>query len=246
MVGGTESQQEGPAGGGTKQPDCVLWRPDGVEAPPRLLASLKRRGVAITDCTSPMLAMATACRLARLRRQRPEEAPPGEDGIILLLAHPRRLDMAADVVEAIEATVGAVACWRYDEEDEAALRAVTAEDVADWRAAAGDGPEQPASEAEALRPVILGIPASSVAPRRHGDSHPNPPHPHPSHRPAPPALRLVGDAPDAGPRRDFDEDEPAEMPEEPDPGTLLTEEELMMLLSSDPTEWEAEPDREES
>jgi hypothetical protein len=194
-----------------------------------------------------MLAMATACRLARLRRKGADEAPPGEDGVILLLAHPAQLEMAADVVEAIETTVGAVACWRYDDQDRAAaLRAVTPEDVAGWRAAREPDPDpEPDAEDEALRPVIVGIPAQDVAPRRRDNAtgtHPGPRMP----AGAQPTLRLVGDEPDPAPRREVDEDEAAEMPEEPDPGTLLTEEELMMLLSSDPTEWEAEADREDS
>lgn len=239
MVGGTESQPGSPPG---KQPDCVLWRPAGLEAPARLLASLKRRGVSITDCTSPMLAMATACRLARVRREAADSPPvAGEDAVILLLVHPTKLDMAPDVVEALEATVGAVACWRYDEEDETQLRAVNPEDLAAWRAAREpDLGGEAGGDTEPLRPVILNIPAASVSPRRAPGAAETASGPRMAASSGP-TLRLVGDEPEAQAEADEEGDD-AEMPEEPDSGALLTEEELMMLLSSDPTEWEAEPE----
>jgi hypothetical protein len=198
---------------------CVLWRPPHIQIPQDLLASLQRRNIAITDCTDGFAATAHLCRLQHT----------GRDPFVLLLVSPGHLPEAAEVLEVAARCAPHAARWWYDARSNPRLRQVTEEDIAAW------APAPPPSIASAFTAVEpLGPRRPAPAPSSSGGG--------------PPALRLTRDGngtkapaaePKAGPARNgsgphlsgpaADESENPPRP----PSTLLTNEELAMLLSDD-------------
>lgn len=193
---------------------CILWRPASTATPAELLASLHKRGISITDCTDPYAALAHICRL--------EHAPP--DRVILLLVSPTQLDGAPEALDTAGRYAPHAASWWYDARTSEKLQRITPEDIAGW--AARDRAARTA-DGHAGEPFPAAEPAPS--PRPTG----GPPR-------RAPALRLISDDTDAALYHTAPLD--AEVghdgepdPDSPTPTTLLTNEELAMLLADPPT-----------
>lgn len=119
---------------------CVLWRPPGGDPPAELLESLRRRNLEIIDCTDPYTAMARLCLL-----QRETVAAVGAGRavgpFILIVVAPTELPDAPDLVRAVERYAPRAACWMYESLDPASisgpspnprLRRIVPEDVQFW------------------------------------------------------------------------------------------------------------------
>lgn len=201
---------------------CVLWRPPHIPAPPDLLASLRRRAVAITECADPFSATAHVCRIDR----------EGRDPVVLLLVSPAELPEAAEVLDVAARYAPHAARWWYDEDENPRLRQVLPEDVLAWTPRPPRTTQTfPSATPPSIAAAFKGFePADRRRPARGTGQDGGP------------ALRLTHDA-GAGP------DEPraaagrngasravSEAPGEgpaPSPSTLLTNEELAMLLADD-------------
>lgn len=217
---------------------CVLWRPPHQAAPSDLLASLRRRAVAVTECADPFTALAHICRIDR----------EGRDPVVLLLVSPADLPEAAEVLDAASRYAPHAARWWYDEDESPRLKQVAPEDIVAWTPrrpapAAAPAPPVPPSIAGAFTAVEPASPA-----RRHGKGGG-------ALNNGGPALRLTGETHRSGAAvgsngepglhagrngasgggsggsrvlPETGEDGPA-----PSPSTLLTNEELAMLLADD-------------
>lgn len=198
---------------------CVLWRPPHLPVPQDLLASLQRRHVAITDCTDSFAAMAHLCRLQR----------SAQDPFVLLLVSPSHLPEAAEVLEAAARYAPLAARWWYDARCSPKLQQVTDADIAAW---AGVPLPSIASAFTAVEPreTVVVPPRRAAAPAyprsspplrlTHEDDAPRMPEPEASAGRNGAGPHLVGPLSEA--------DNPP-----PSPATLLTNEELAMLLSDD-------------
>ena len=207
---------------------CILWRPAAIPTPAELLASLQRRAILITECTDAYAALAHLCRL--------EHSPP--DRIIFLLVNPAQLPDAPSALDAAARYAPHAACWWYDARTCDKLCRVTPGDIAAWTALH----TTPAPRLSAHSP-------RDQAPTVDDPDHRVPPLPR---RSTPPSLRLISDDADpAEPAASASSQSAATLPSltnhAHDPvgdghaphgspsATLLTNEELAMLLAEPPS-----------
>ncbi len=185
--------------------------------PEDVIRSLGKRRVVLWLVTDAYLAMARVCR-------RGDDEP-----VVLLLVEPSGLADAADVVAAVKRYAPRTACWWYGAGANPRLRQVVEEDMERWAprpAVAKEAVKQPpAASASALRlagqPVRARSGPPQIVTRPAG--------------PSAPALSLAGEG--TLPRQA----EPQDTGAAPQPGragragmsSLLTEEELTMLLADD-------------
>lgn len=197
--------------------ECViLARPGESEGPPDLVELLRKRNVRIRTFPGAYAAMAHLLRLDAAQRDSGRRAP-----LALVVIDPSANHRAADLVQAIARFVPHVVCWRYDSDASPRLRGYVLE------------PQETNSS-----PVKIALDTNGPGVGRsdHGQS--------------PPRLRLTGDydAPASPPRADSPaEDDPSgrDAPgppsdeaetDAPSSASILSEEELSMLLSDDPDE----------
>lgn len=124
-------------------------------------------------------------------------------GIVLVPCFPDRLKGVAAVIESASRHAPRAVCWWFDTAGGEQIRAVSSEDIARW---AGT-PRPPAP----VEPKIV-VPARS---------------------PSGPKLRLAGDGPDAPPARTAEPEEPAGEAPAAGPTSILSADELAMLLGED-------------
>ncbi len=193
--------------------ECVLWHRRGVQPPVRLVEALHRRSIRVERATDRFLAFSALLLMAR----RAPDSP-----VVLLLVDPQSLRGAAAVVRAVERFVPRAPIWVYDESSDPHLRAVRPEDVAQWAAAPeARGPRGVEAPPEVVvRPVTPPSRPAVVAPRADEPA------------PASPTTPGVGPAGGlaAGAGTPMDAETGGGVS---DPWSVLTEEELSMLLSED-------------
>lgn len=209
---------------------CVICHPATAELPGELLTSLSRRMGRMTICTDIYAALAECCLFQREHAQHANESGAtssvGKPAAVLVLVHPRHIPDAGAVrlVEAARNYAGAVAIWRYDRSANPKLRAVVEEDVVSGFATT----EQVMSPAATAMPVAR--PHMAQAQTR------------PVENVAPKHVNGTGRAPSATPSSNGAQSPAtsANGASQPQRGggaratSLLTEDELRMLLSGDP------------
>ena len=188
---------------------CVLAHDPAWPPSDELLNALARRGLRVTLCPDPHEAMLGLCGHER-----------DETGVlILLIVEPEQTDWTADLLAAAEVYAPSARLWMFAEEDESQLRQITEDDRrffvgADPGPDAADGPE------------LVVVPRSpgqgpSLRLTDTGD-HPEPVGP-----------EDVSTGPAAGETAEGDEDESPR-----DPASLLSDDELNMLLADEDPEWD--------
>jgi hypothetical protein len=162
----------------------------------------------MTICTSDYVALAECCLIERNRRLEISTGARAASGGVLVLVQPSVLRGVGRLMEAMQTHAPSMAAWIFDKGANPKLRAVVEDDVTAWLAA------HPVAHAPA--PTVHVRP---VAPA------PRPAAPVAQPRPQQNGPRLVGEparpsngAAHAAPRRT---------------GSILTEDELRMLLSGD-------------
>ncbi|MEZ6241551.1 MAG: hypothetical protein R3B57_00755 [Phycisphaerales bacterium] len=190
----------------TSRTRCVLAHEPGIDPPRALVEALKRHGVSTVVCDSPFVALA---RLCEANGHEPD-AP-----VALLLLEPEGMPRAEALREAAERFVPGAACWVYESGTRPRLRA-----------AIGRRPRPPRHERTGQ--------VSPPAPDRRT----------PPRRQAAPTLRLVDLEPPPSPNQGEEANTGAPVDEGSWKGSrgagvsrpLLSDDELQMLLSPDPTE----------
>lgn len=185
---------------------CVLFHEPNNEPPVRLCRALGNKNIQIRTCTDQFTALSMLCRAVK----------EGSASLnILLLVEPERLPGAAELVELAGVYAPKSVCWIYTESPHEQVREVRAEDLAEWRAnansttapttATGGGAASPSQAEPKLRIVNDpgGVDRATVA-----DSSGS------------------GDPPGEAGRRDLGA-------EAEEPGPVLTDEELSMLLADE-------------
>ncbi len=199
---------------------CVLWCASGTKPEPELVDALHRRREVETEVVnSGYEAFAVLC-------QRAAQAKVTGDHAVLLLVEPAKLGGAVRVMESAAIYAAASSTWAYDRSSPEKLRGVSIDDVAaiiQPKPAAQAWPGKP-TESHTEVKVAGVITGPRPTPMSTGDSGIIS-----SAKVSidPPQLRLTGG--DAVP--------PAQEPDEPTPppaSHLLTDEELAMLLASEP------------
>lgn len=205
----------------------MVWHPRGKPPRPELASALDRPGLRFVRCDSAMQAFAHLTT-----RQGPWALSANELGV-LILVEPDRLNGLLAMIDVVDRFNPAAAVWQFDPAAEPRLRAVTPDDLSQWRTQRTQAvaPEPP------LTRLADGSPSSPPAPARpapapglrlagEGPIPPEyrppdasaPPHPHPDVKPAPRSDPAKAAEPSAG-----------SQPIVP----LLSDEELAMLLSGD-------------
>lgn len=197
----------------------MLWCPPGAAPEPELVDALQRRREVETEVVnSGYEAFALLC-------QRATQAKTTGDHAVLLLVEPARLPGAVRVMESAAIYAAASSTWAYDRASAEKLRGVSIDDIA---AISQPKPAQPwpgkptdAHTEVKVAGVITGPKPAAISPGEGGIIS--------SARVSidPPQLRLTGS----------DEAIPTPAPSEPSstpPSHLLTDEELAMLLASEP------------
>jgi len=227
--------------------------PQADSLPPQLASALERPGFRLVRCHDEFEAMAQACA--------PLLADPHET-TILLLVEPTRLSGAPDIAALIPRYAPRVVMWSYEAAATPQLRAVIEANIRDWRPSKKPVPrpnhqtEPPPGTGSGQVPSVFpddgapGIrfrPGPPLSPAHSQSTHP------PDKPRAPVRLRLSGDGPLPAPpaptepflqgsagrevkaTRPQAAPPPTPAPAAPTGGasTLLTDEELAMLLASD-------------
>lgn len=109
----------------------MLWHAPGTSLPGDLVASLERRGVLISSCTSAYAAISWAALMERENDQRTDN-PAERDSLVMVLVCPRALARPAEFIDAMERYAPRTACWWYDPRANPRLRAVVDADVDQW------------------------------------------------------------------------------------------------------------------
>lgn len=195
---------------------CVICHPATAELPGELLTSLSRRMGRMTICTDIYAALAECCLFQREASQHVSEngaaGSTGKPAAVLVLVHPRHIPDAGAVrlVEAARSYAPSVAIWRYDRSANPKLRAVVEEDVV-------SGFATTRQDENAVRSVAVPMSAP-----KHVNGTGHAPSVTPSSNGAPPSTASANGTSQAqrggGARAT----------------SLLTEDELRMLLSGDP------------
>lgn len=200
-----------------------MLHPRGIEPSPELREALAKHRIGVRRASSSYDALAQVCALLRDGPIRP---------VVLLLAHPAKLDGADVVYEAAQTYAGKAACWMYDPSSTPRLRGVTPEDARAWtrnpvsRLIASPEPTGSARAAVTFvgpgfprTPVVPAAPSTEPRPGAAGPSMPT----KPVARQAP---RFVGGSWDGG---------TSSFPGTAVPRHALTDEELAMLLADRPS-----------
>lgn len=195
---------------------CVICHAATAELPGELLTSLSRRMGRMTICTDIYGALAECCLFQREASQHASEngsaGGAGKPAAVLVLVHPRHIPDAGAVrlVEAARSYAPSVAIWRYDRSANPKLRAVVEEDVVSGFATSRQ-------DENATRSVVVPMSAP-----KHANGTGHAPSMAPSCNGAPPTAASANGTAQAqrggGARAT----------------SLLTEDELRMLLSGDP------------
>ncbi len=209
---------------------CVICHPATAELPGELLTSLSRRMGRMTICTDIYAALAECCLFQRKASQHATEngsaGGAGKPGAVLVLVHPRHIPDAGAVrlVEAAGSYAPSVAIWRYDRSANPKLRAVVEEDLIS---------RFTTTDLVAAATVAATLVAPPHAPQVQT---------RPVENMAPKHLNGTGHAPSAAPSGNGVQSPSASVngTSQPQRGggaratSLLTEDELRMLLSGDP------------
>lgn len=231
----------------------MLVHPRGSEPSAELQSALAKHRISIRRASSAFDALAQVCTLTRTSRT-----------VILLLAHPTKLDAPDALYAAAQRYAPKASCWVFDSLGSPRLRAATAEDAKGWSPhPASRLVTQPKAKDPSVAGVMFtgpGFPRTPLVPEPPSRVEPKPAAP-----PAPtPVLKLAGNTPTAErpvaaePKQNTIKEAPAPKPvvtgpkfvggswdggTGPFPGTtpgttprqLLTDEELAMLLADPPT-----------
>ncbi|HVU64417.1 MAG TPA: hypothetical protein VHC70_10600 [Phycisphaerales bacterium] len=199
---------------------CVIWHGATAELPGELLNSLSKRMLRMTVCTDAYSAVAHCALIERTRRAEIKAGSIQPLGGVLVLVQPAQLARLREAIESLHVHGPSVALWAYDRSANPKLRAVVDEDVASWTA------RMPLS-AQPARSTGFGP----------GVSHPAAAIPA---RERPAAVGLGGPAGANGAGKPQPAASPQVSANESNRGrrgaSLLTEEELRMLLAPDPRE----------
>jgi hypothetical protein len=212
---------EGPPEGARQDGDAtfvvVLWHDPGSPVPDQLAAALGSKGIVTTRVTNPFMALAVLCRLSHRAAERPDQTA-------LVILSPERLADAPAVCDAATKYASTARRWMFGPATNPVLRPIVEADVDAWR-----GPTA------APMPEVKVMPGAARAAR----ARPATPPPPASYRASPsagPALRLTGDGP-LDPLVKPADGEGGELAgqeaETPRSSTLLSAEELRMLLGDD-------------
>ncbi|MEM0983347.1 MAG: hypothetical protein AAGI17_05295 [Planctomycetota bacterium] len=98
---------------------CVIWHPDEIKPPARLLEALRRRGIEPIATSASYIALA---HLARIHRDESCEV------VIALMLEPDRLERPIELLQAMELYTPRAVAWVYREDVHPQLRAVTDDD----------------------------------------------------------------------------------------------------------------------
>lgn len=200
---------------------CVLWCAPGTSPEPELLDALRRRREVETEVVnSGYEAFALLCTRAA-------QAKSTGDHAVLLLVDPAKLGGAVRVMESAAIYAASASTWAFDRASQEKLRGVTLDDIA----ALGNGQSTPAwpgkpTESHTEVKVAGVINGPQAAASQIGESNIVASARVPIN---PPTLRLTGSDPIAPPPASATPEQP------PTPAShLLTDEELAMLLASEP------------
>lgn len=201
---------------------CVLWHARGKPPRPELIAALDRPNFEILRCNNPYHALANACR--------PRD--PKESAVVLLV-EPDTLDQLPEFLASADLYAHAAAFWAFEGTAEPRLRTASPADLENWRRPRHE--DQPAPQ---ITPPRASDPAphrSTTAPVLKLSGHGTLPPPMPANGttsscPSPHPDVKSGSPP---PRdsRSREKAQPAS-PASGDHPSLLTDEELRMLLAS--------------
>lgn len=212
-----------------KRARCVVWHPERNPPRPDLAAALNRPAFRVFRATNPYHALATICSWNESTR------PLNGEGTLLLLVEPEELTGLAPFLDARDLYAADAVVWVYERAATPTLRIAQKADFARWKAltqaptAAPEAPIRPsaAGTAPALRLSGEGV----LPPERTADqAEPETPSPVPDVKP-----RVPGPPPEpsVSPVADGFYTQPAP-PARPAPASLLTDDELAMLLAIDP------------
>jgi hypothetical protein len=116
---------------GTAAPTAVVWTPPGTEVPQELRAALGKGGLNVTQARGVYTALAALCQLDRAGGAGAETRAQ----CALVLVNPSSLDSPAALCGAAEMYAGRARLWMYTT-GATRLRAVTPEDITQWKGAA--------------------------------------------------------------------------------------------------------------
>jgi len=216
---------------------CVLWHARGAVLPGALVAALDRPQVQWKAWDSEYLALAEAMRFQgdALTRETPAR--------VLVLVEPSRLHGVDEVLMVLERLRPRAPLWVFEGGPKPSLQGMSAAE-ARARLAASKVSANGASSETPRTVAVEAKPVAQVVTRRIGLVVPRPLGPRAS--PKPPPLRLAGTAAESSTATPTGSPEPAPLPVKDDApvdahpaGTLLTEEEIEMLLSDRPTNGKA-------
>lgn len=191
-------------------PQCIVWHAPDRYPPSVLRDALERRGIEPRQFAEPHAALAALCITA-------QEARRGSV-VIFLVVEPEGIGPVADVVEAVRVYAPGARLWLYSESEHDQLRQITDEDVIRWGRRASGGRERPAVDPDAGPPKLKLVDHGDPVEEAFGpDQDPN--------------GGSTG-GPDEGDVGHAGADDDAGDAE--DPNSLLTDDELSMLLDDDP------------
>lgn len=194
---------------------CVVWHSGEGGVPQPLRDALHRRQVQTVEVSGPYAAVAELCGLRR--------EVDGRRGLVLLLVEPASLPMVEAVARVVERYVPSAVLWQYAREpgeqepsltvfDVRALRRAVRHDPVEVPASAGRDTARSDRTGESAGRAAVGSPEWVAASSR-------------------PALRLTGQVgfQQGAKPADVEDVRPA------GPASLLSEEELALLLGDEPT-----------
>jgi hypothetical protein len=199
---------------------CVIWHGATAELPGELLNSLSKRMLRMTVCTDAYSALAHCALIERTRQAEIRAGSVLPLGGVLVLVQPTQLARIAEAMESIHLYGPSIALWSYDRSANPKLRAVVDDDVASWIA------RMPVS-AHSTRTNGFAASASVQAGVASG-ARSRPTLSNPVTTPANGAGHPAATGGEGNPRAGQTNGRRG--------GSLLTEEELRMLLAPDPRE----------
>ncbi|GJQ29414.1 MAG: hypothetical protein HBSAPP03_12980 [Phycisphaerae bacterium] len=205
---------------------CIIWHPPNAPPRPELAAALNRPAFRVFRADNPHLAFAYLCSWSAEVRPAPGEST------ILLLVEPDTLPHIATFLEIREQFEHEAALWIYERAATPILRMATSADLARWRASPPVNHDPAPRQATIASPPALRLAGDgSLPPERSA-----PPADHDTPSPVPDvkprgngSSQTAGSAPDA----DAPPPEPVR-PSRAPLSSLLSDEELAMLLALDP------------
>lgn len=203
---------------------CVVWHPRDRPPRPELVVALTRPGFRMFRCDNSFSAFAHACA-----RTGPAAAAEDES-TIMLLVEPTELEDASGFVEALSRYASS-SIWVYESAGSPRLRGATRADLERWRVEA-EKPAEPKLPAPSDGPRLRLSGEGALPPQRTACDEPETPSPVPDVK-----FRNVASSP-AVARPEEASSAPAAPVVQNAPArpvqTLLTDEELAMLLAFEP------------